>query len=85
MANTDNVVDSLNIAYPKQKVYFFKTNVLDKDNVIRSFREAITKFQFIDIVIGNAGILNENDYEKTILINLVIVEPQSNHFNLEFN
>lgn len=71
LVNTENVIESLNTSYPKQNVHFFKTNVLNKENVTKSFQDAITKFQYIDIVIGNAGILNENDYEKTILINLV--------------
>lgn len=50
---------------------FIETDVASKENVRQAFTKVVDKFRFIDIVIANAGILNENDYEKTIKVNLV--------------
>lgn len=71
MINTNNAVETLNAEYPRQKVDFIKTDVTDKDNVKRSFQEALAKYQFIDVVVGNAGILDENHPERTIHVNLL--------------
>lgn len=69
--NTDNVVESLTAQYPRQKIYFIKTDVTNGDNVRQSFAEAAAKFTYIDVLIGNAGILDESKPEKTIQVNLV--------------
>lgn len=50
---------------------FIETDVARKENVRQAFSKVLEKFRFIDIVIANAGILNEPDYEKTINVNLV--------------
>lgn len=71
MVNTNNAVEKLKAEYPRQKIEFFKTDVTDQDNVKRSFQAAVAKFQFIDVVIGNAGIFDENYPEKTIHVNLL--------------
>lgn len=71
MINTNNAVETLNAEYPRQNVEFIKTDVTDNDNVKRSFQEAVAKFKFIDVVVGNAGILDEAQPERTIRVNLL--------------
>lgn len=70
--DTDNAAVKLQALYPNgQTVIYLKTDVVDRDNVFRSFREAHSRFGSIDVVVGNAGILNENRPELVIQINLV--------------
>lgn len=71
LTNTDNVVDKLSGQYPNQKVYFIKTDVTSNDNVRQSFTKAVEIFKYIDVLIGNAGILDESKPEKTVQVNLV--------------
>lgn len=66
---TNEAFASLCSTHPN--IVFIQTDVSDKSQVNKSFQEAVTRFKFIDIVIGNAGILDEQDYERTININLV--------------
>lgn len=47
-----------------------------KDQVKRAFDQIIKEFNYIDIVVGNAGIICEHDYERTINVNLVSKESQ---------
>lgn len=42
-----------------------------KDQVIGAFDRIVQEFHNIDIVVGNAGVLCESDYERTINVNLV--------------
>lgn len=69
--DVDNVVGNLQQEYVQQTVVYLKTDVSDKENVRKSFREAIEAFGGIDVVIGNAGIFDESQPEKTIAVNLV--------------
>lgn len=66
-------IASLQSAHNKKSIIFIETDVANKENVHRAFAKVVDKFRFIDIVIANAGILNEQDYEKTINVNLVMV------------
>lgn len=52
-------------------VLFIQTDVSKKDQVTGAFDQCIREFDTIDIVVGNAGILCETDYERTINVNLV--------------
>lgn len=71
MQDVNNVVDKLQQEFVEQQIIYLKTDVIDKENVKTSFRVAKETFGTIDVVIGNAGILNESQPEKTIMINLV--------------
>lgn len=42
--------------------------------ILDAFEKTINKFKHLDIVINNAGILNELQWEKCIAINLVIIQ-----------
>lgn len=62
---------TLSTSYPNQKIHFIQTDVRHNENIRESFREAVELFKFIDIVVANAGISNESEFENTIQINLV--------------
>lgn len=72
LADPKNVTEELQNNYKDQNVVFIKTDVTKKEQVKSAFNEVILKFNFIDFVVANAGILRENDYELTINVNLVI-------------
>lgn len=70
--DTNGATAKLQAKYPHgQTVVYLKTDVRDRENVWQSFREARNRFGRIDVVIGNAGIGNENQPELTIQVNLV--------------
>lgn len=48
-----------------------RTDVTDNTNVEHSFELAKVKFGRIDIVIGNAGVADESNPQRTIQVNLV--------------
>lgn len=50
---------------------YIRTDVGDKANVLQSFETAKTRFGHLDVVVGNAGIGDENRPEATIQVNLV--------------
>lgn len=71
ICDAKNVSQSLRSKYESQKVLFIETDVSKKDQVIGAFDQIIREFDHIDIVVGNAGVLCETDYERTINVNLV--------------
>jgi len=71
LADPKNVTQSLQRSYSNQNVVFIKTDVTKKEQVKSAFNEVVSKFEFIDFVVANAGILREKDYELTINVNLL--------------
>lgn len=69
--DTNEAIANLQKEYPDQEVIYLQTDVSDKANVQRSFEQAKTKFGHLDIVIGNAGVADEVNTERTIQVNLV--------------
>lgn len=69
--NPDNVESKLGKTYPEKEIIFIQTDVSQKEQVQNAFRIASEKFHFIDIVISNAGFMNEREYERTINVNLI--------------
>lgn len=69
--DSKNVTQSLQSKYSNQNVVFIKTDVTKKEQVQSAFAEVVSKFSFIDLVVANAGILRERDYEETVNVNLV--------------
>lgn len=65
--------------YRTRTIEYYKTDTSNRDNVRKSFKSFFEQCKRIDIVIGNAGILNENAYEIMVNINLVSI------FNLNIN
>lgn len=72
LSDSKNVAKALQTTYPTQKVVFIKTDVTKKDQVKSALEEVISKFNFIDILVANAGVLRETDYELTINVNMVL-------------
>lgn len=71
LIDSENVVAEFQSRYPNQNVVFIKTDVTKKDQVKKAFDEVVSKFNFVDIVVANAGVLREDNYELTINVNLV--------------
>lgn len=72
IAHTNNAADTLQAEFKTQTVIFIKTDISKKDQVKDAFDELVRKFKIIDIVLCNAGILNDRDYELSVNVNLVI-------------
>ncbi|XP_023019285.2 15-hydroxyprostaglandin dehydrogenase [NAD(+)] [Leptinotarsa decemlineata] len=55
------------------KVIFIQTDVTKKDELKAAFEKTIAKFKNLDIVVNNAGIMNEPDWKLTLTVNLEAV------------
>jgi len=71
ISDAKNVIQDLQTKYGDRQVLFIKTDVSQKGQVKSAFDRIVQSFGGIDIVVGNAGILCESDYERTINVNLV--------------
>lgn len=71
IVDKNNAIDKLRSDSNNDNVMFIKTDVASKQQVQTAFNKVVDKFKFIDMVIANAGIMDEQDYEKTIGVNLV--------------
>lgn len=71
LSDPKNVTETLRSTYKNQNVVFIKTDVTKKDQVKSAFAEVISKFNYVDILVANAGVLREDDYELTINVNLL--------------
>lgn len=56
--------------FPKADIIYIKTDITNKDELENSFKNVISKFKSIDIVVNSAGVLKECDIELTLNINL---------------
>lgn len=61
---------ALNKNFPK-RVIFVKTDVTKPEELEEAFKATLIKFKGLDIVINNAGILNDKQWELQIAINCV--------------
>ncbi|KAK7929779.1 hypothetical protein WMY93_006174 [Mugilogobius chulae] len=52
---------------------FLQCDVSDADALTEAFQKTVDQFGHLDIVINNAGIINEKDWEKSIQVNLTSV------------
>ncbi|KAJ8961527.1 hypothetical protein NQ318_014778, partial [Aromia moschata] len=55
------------------RIFFVKTDVSKEEEFENAFMKTAEKFRNIDVVINNAGIINELQWEKTVAINLEAV------------
>jgi len=65
-----SAVNEINKEFGPNKVLFIKTDVTDKTQLEDAFKATLQTFKNIDILINNAGILNDAVWEKQILINI---------------
>lgn len=52
-------VEKLNKSYPGQAI-FVKCNVASEESITEAFNEVVDKFKTVDVVINNAGIMNDS-------------------------
>lgn len=71
IAHTNNAADVLQSEFTDRTVTFIKTDISKKDQVKDAFDEIVKTFKSIDIVLCNAGILNDRDYVLSVNVNLV--------------
>lgn len=73
------LIQTLQSDFPQQTIAFLKTDVRKRKQLNLAFEEFISNFDYVDIVVSGAGIINEGDPDDTVLINLVSHCGQ-NHF-----
>ncbi|KAF5305621.1 hypothetical protein FQR65_LT07702 [Abscondita terminalis] len=56
--------------YGEDKVLFVKVDVSNKNEFNDAFKKTIEKFNNIDVLVNNAGISNEKDWEKMVAVNV---------------
>nr|CAI5833676.1 unnamed protein product [Callosobruchus analis] len=66
-------VDKFNKQYGAKKAKFIKTDVTKKEQLEAAFQLAKSTFGVLNIVINNAGILNDAQWELEIAINCVSI------------
>ncbi|CAG9761041.1 unnamed protein product [Ceutorhynchus assimilis] len=63
-------IDELNNKFGNNKAIFVKADVTNYEQFERAFKETITAFNQVDILINNAGIMNDTVWRKEIDINI---------------
>ncbi|XP_010143710.1 PREDICTED: 15-hydroxyprostaglandin dehydrogenase [NAD(+)]-like [Buceros rhinoceros silvestris] len=59
--------------FEAQRTVFIQCDVTDQEQLKGAFEKVIEHFGRLDIVVNNAGVNNEKDWESTIQINLVSI------------
>ncbi|XP_017275338.1 15-hydroxyprostaglandin dehydrogenase [NAD(+)]-like [Kryptolebias marmoratus] len=68
-----SLLEALNKKHGAGKTLFMKCNVESEEQLKAAFQKTVKTFGGVDIVCNNAGILNEEEYEKTISVNLTSI------------
>ncbi|XP_072390303.1 15-hydroxyprostaglandin dehydrogenase [NAD(+)]-like [Diabrotica undecimpunctata] len=66
-------VGELNTQYGQNKAHFLRVNVTDPEELESAYKYAFEKLDGLDIVINNAGIWNDGEWELEIGINAIAV------------
>uniref|UniRef100_A0A3Q1JUP3 15-hydroxyprostaglandin dehydrogenase [NAD(+)] n=1 Tax=Anabas testudineus TaxID=64144 RepID=A0A3Q1JUP3_ANATE len=66
-----SVMKDLNKQYGQDRTLFLRCDVTSDEHIKAAFKKTIETFGGIDIVCNNAGTMDENDWEKTVSINLL--------------
>ncbi|XP_068994074.1 uncharacterized protein [Neodiprion pinetum] len=69
----EELADKLNAEFGKGRAIFVSCDVTKANELEAAFAKTVNEFGGLDIVINNAGILNESKWELTIDINLIAV------------
>lgn len=56
---------------PETKYIYFQINVASKNEIEDCYKEIMTSFKRIDIVVNVAGIFNDKNVQQTLDINIV--------------
>ncbi|XP_042287673.1 15-hydroxyprostaglandin dehydrogenase [NAD(+)] [Thunnus maccoyii] len=65
-----SLMEDLNKQHGQERALFLSCNVESEEQIKAAFQKVTETFGGIDIICNNAGILNENEWEKTVAINL---------------
>ncbi|KAF7285585.1 hypothetical protein GWI33_010494 [Rhynchophorus ferrugineus] len=63
-------VRSISENFTENSILFVKTDVTDVDQFEEAFQCTVEAFGHVDILINNAGVLDDSDWKKTIDVNL---------------
>lgn len=69
--NTEDI-SKLRQAHPAQTILLIKMDVANRQGIEKTYDELKKAFGSIDIVVNVAGVFNDQDVQRTILVNLVI-------------
>ncbi|KYQ48859.1 15-hydroxyprostaglandin dehydrogenase [NAD+] [Trachymyrmex zeteki] len=72
-SNGQNVVTTLENEFGKSRAIFVACDVTKADDFEKTFKKIVDTFKGLDILINNAGIFNDNYWEKTIDVNVKAV------------
>ncbi|EZA55494.1 hypothetical protein DMN91_001992 [Ooceraea biroi] len=72
-SNGESVAATFENEFGKGRVMFVACDVTKDEDLQKAFKKVISIFQGLDIVINNAGILNDHDWKQTIDINVTAV------------
>ncbi|KAF5299859.1 hypothetical protein FQA39_LY11396 [Lamprigera yunnana] len=64
------VLNELQTRFGVEKVIFVQADVSDKIQFEECFKKTIEKFNNVDILINNAGIANDKEFEKMVSVNV---------------
>ncbi|XP_035824263.1 15-hydroxyprostaglandin dehydrogenase [NAD(+)]-like [Aplysia californica] len=59
--------------FGEENVRFIAVDVTDDGQFEAAFKEAVSTFGRVDVMVNNAGILTEPEWEKTIQINFLVI------------
>lgn len=65
-----SLVEAHNKQYGQERTLFLYCNVESEEQIKAAFQKTVETFGGIDILCNNAGILNEEEWEKTVSINI---------------
>lgn len=71
ICDNDEKLKALQKDYKTQNIILLKTDITKRETIDKTFKDIISKFNHIDIVVNSAGILKETDVEATINTNLI--------------
>ncbi|KYQ48858.1 15-hydroxyprostaglandin dehydrogenase [NAD+] [Trachymyrmex zeteki] len=73
MSNGQNAVATLENEFGKGRAIFVACDVTKADDFKKIFKKIVDTFKGLDIVINNAGIFDDNYWEKTVDLNVKAV------------
>ncbi|XP_034406946.1 15-hydroxyprostaglandin dehydrogenase [NAD(+)]-like [Cyclopterus lumpus] len=68
---SESLMEVLHKQYGRERTLFLNCDVESEEQIKAAFQKAAETFGGIDIVCNNAGVLNEDTWEKTVSVNLM--------------
>lgn len=83
IADPNNVTAALQNEFTDKSIVYYAVDVRRPDDLRSAFAQFTKQFEYVDIVIVGAGILNENNPADTIAVNLVsVIEHRADKNNI---